>query len=76
MKLKVIEQKHNPFFKRLDVKVEIEHSGEATPSKEALRKELAKHFKVKQESVEIDYIFTGKGIAGSFARVRIVKRGR
>jgi len=74
MKLKIIEERENPFFNRVDVKVEVEHEGEATPSKAALMERLASRFKTKAEMVKIDYILTGKGKAVSFAKVKVLKK--
>lgn len=73
MELKVLEQKENPLFNRIDLKVEVLHLNQATPSKQALVEAIAAHFGVEKEKVKVDYIMTGKGVASSFARVKIVR---
>lgn len=74
--VKMIEEKENPFFERKELKIELKHPGESTPKKQDVIKELASRFKVDEKSVEIDYIFTKKGVAESVAKVKIMKKPR
>jgi len=47
MKIEIVERKNNPFLKREELKIKIEHLGEKTPEKAAfqifLSKELGEH---------------------------------
>jgi ribosomal protein S24E len=73
MQLKVVKERKNPFFKRLDLKLTLVHPGEATPSHQELTKKLASQYKVDPSQVVIDYIFSEKGAARSFAKVRLLR---
>jgi len=74
MEIEILEEKENPFFERKEVKVNIKHLDAPTPSKEELKKELASKFSVDASLIQIDYIFTKKGVAESFAKVKILKK--
>jgi len=71
MKIDVIEQKKNPFLKRTDLMLMVDHTGSATPKEEELKKEIAKKFKSGPDHVEVVYIFTQAGIAKSKVKSRI-----
>jgi ribosomal protein S24E len=73
MKIKVVEERDNPFFNRKDLKLSLSHPGKPTPPKSELVKELASKFGVDQSQVVVDYIFTRKGAPESLSRVRILK---
>lgn len=73
MEVKILEEKENPFFKRKELKIQIKHENSATPSKAELAKQLAEKNSVDVSQVVIDYIFTKKGLAESFAKVKILK---
>ncbi|MFP4045900.1 MAG: hypothetical protein ACLFS3_02480 [Candidatus Aenigmatarchaeota archaeon] len=61
MKVKIKERKDNPFLDRKELKGIIDHTGEATPSEEALREFLAKELNKDSEDIEVDKIFTFHG---------------
>ena len=73
MKIEIIEEKDNPFLKRKDLMIMIDHAGQPTPKKEDLTKFLAEKYKVESEKVEVVYIFSETGIARSKAKARIWK---
>ena len=73
MEIEVKEEKENPFLGRKELKLDIKHSGTATPTKQDLAKQLASKYSVPEDLVFIDYIFTKKGIGESFAKVKIYK---
>lgn len=73
MKIKIIEEKENPFFKRKDLHVEVNHESAATPSKAELMKVLATKYKVDIEQVVVDYMFTMKGMSKTKAKVKVLK---
>jgi ribosomal protein S24E len=72
MKIKIVSERDNPFFKRKDLKVDIAHVGESTPRTDDLKKELAGKYKVDESQVSVDYILTRRGIGESTARVKIL----
>jgi len=73
MKIEIIEEKDNPFLKRKDLMIMIDHAGQPTPKKEDLIRFLAEKYKVESEKVEVVYIFSETGIARSKAKARIWK---
>lgn len=73
MEIEILEEKINPFFKRKELKIALKHANLPTPSKQELKKELASKFSLAEEQVQIDYIFTRKGLCESFAKVKILE---
>lgn len=72
MQLEIVEEKDNPFFNRKDVKLNIRHLGSATPSKAEVIKELAAKYNVDHSQIQINYIFSKKGIGESFCSIKIL----
>jgi ribosomal protein S24E len=72
MDMKIENETINPFFKRKEVTVELNHSASATPKKADLAKEMAAKYKVDETQVIVDYIVTGKGETKSVAKVKIL----
>jgi ribosomal protein S24E len=75
MKLDIIEEKKNPFLKRDDLILMIDHTGQATPSMNDVKKAIAEKFKSTPEKVEVLYIFTQTGAAKSRVKCRIWEEG-
>jgi len=73
MEIDIIEEKENPFFKRKDLKIRIKHLGDATPSKGDITKELALKYSVDESQVQIDYIFSQRGLGESFVKCKILQ---
>ncbi len=65
MKIEIKEEKQNPFLKRIELDIEIDHTEEPTPSKAALQQWVAKEKKKDVTSIEVIDIFsdTGKNTA-------------
>jgi len=74
MNINVIEEKENPFFERKELKLELRHEGEATPSKDKLLEEISSKYKVEKDFIVIDYIFSKKGSNNSIAKVKLYKK--
>ena len=72
MEITVIEEKENPFFKRKDLKIRVKHLGASTPSKAEIAKELASKYTVDESQVQIDYIFSQRGLGESFVSCKIL----
>ena len=73
MEIVIIEEKENPFFKRKDLKIRIKHPASPTPSKTNIAKELAAKYDVDQSQVQIDYIFSQRGLGESFVSCKILQ---
>jgi ribosomal protein S24E len=73
MKIDVVEKKENPFLKRTDLMLGVDHSGKATPNRDELEKMIAKKYKSIPEKVEIVYIFSEAGLSRSKVKARIWK---
>ena len=73
LKIDILNEKENPFLKRRDLHLSVEHIGTATPKTEDLISKLAEKFKADQDKIEIVYIFSHKGIAKSKVKARIWK---
>ncbi|MEM7819321.1 MAG: hypothetical protein QXD48_00650 [Candidatus Aenigmatarchaeota archaeon] len=61
MKVKIVERKNNPYLKRDELVIEIDHTGECTPSKAALQQWLSKELGKDVEKIDIRNIFSSKG---------------
>ena len=73
MEISVTEEKENPFFKRKDLKVKVRHLGSSTPSKVDIGKELASKYSVDASQVQIDYIFSQRGLGESSVSCKILQ---
>jgi len=73
MKMDVVEKKENPFLKRIDLMLSIDHTRKATPKRDELEKMIADKFKSVPEKVEIVYIFSEAGLAKSKVKARVWK---
>lgn len=71
MKMEITQQKENPLMKRTEVFFEIDHSGEATPGRNAVAEEVAKQMKSKRDCVVVDNIESvyGNGKSKGYAKV-------
>jgi len=54
LELRIIEERPNPLMKRTEYRFEVAHSTEATPSRDAVRAEVAKAVKVPKDRVIIE----------------------
>jgi len=61
MDLKVKEDTYNPLLKRKEVRVEVEHDAEGTPSRLDLRKAIAAKFNTKPDNVFVLDVETPTG---------------
>ena len=73
MKTTIKEQKENPFLKRKEMLIEIDHSSSATPSKAALQQLIAKEMKETAEKVDVRSIYSGHGLAKANAKIFVWK---
>jgi ribosomal protein S24E len=61
MKINVINEKYNPFLKRKELEVSIEHETASTPSKAALQVLVSQEMKKPVEHIEIVNIYSSHG---------------
>lgn len=69
MKVNIVNERHNPFLKRKEIAVRIEHENEPTPTKDALQQYLAKELKTDAGKIEVRGIFTEAGLPESNAKI-------
>ena len=69
MKLEIAGEKINPYLKRKELSISIDHSSESTQSKAALQQLLSKELRKEIAHIDIRDVFSGKGIANAKARV-------
>ena len=69
MKVIIATEKHNPFLKRKEIIVNIEHESEPTPQKAALQQYLARELNTEAEKIEVKNIFTDVGLPKSQAKI-------
>jgi len=62
MEVQVLERRENPLLKRVEVSFKVVHPAEPTPTRDALRAELAKVLKATKDVVIVD------GAASTFGR--------
>jgi len=74
MKLQVKSERNNPFLRRKEIDLIVDHEGQATPSRELVREEVAKVLNVGKEYVEVKRIMSVKGVAKSVARIYVHER--
>jgi ribosomal protein S24E len=69
MKIKILEKKHNPFLKREELRIEIEHERETTPSLSHLQQAISKEIGKGADHVDIRNIFSFRGASKSSSKV-------
>ncbi|MBI4009634.1 MAG: hypothetical protein HY361_00365 [Candidatus Aenigmarchaeota archaeon] len=73
MELSIVKEKDNPFLKRKEISLVINHPKAPTPTKAEIIKTVAGSNSVEESQVVIDYIFTKKGISESLIKLKILK---
>lgn len=71
MEIEVLEEKKNPFFDRIDLKLIIKHPNASTPSKDEVKKLIASKYDVKEDQVLIDYILGRKGLQEALIKAKL-----
>lgn len=56
LEIKIVEQHPNPLLKRTEYRFEIGHSAASTPSRDAIRAELAKDLHVPKDRVVVEWM--------------------
>ncbi len=71
MKLEITKVKENPLMDRREVKAEVKHEGDATPSEEDVLGRIAADIGLDQDNVEVNHIYTNYGDNDSEAFIHI-----
>lgn len=71
METEITSVKENPLLDRREVKVELKHEGESTPSEEDVKNRVAAENDIDTEKIEIDSIYTGYGSHKSEATLKV-----
>jgi ribosomal protein S24E len=69
MKTSIKEEKQNPFLKRKELFIEIDHSSAPTPSKASLQQLLSKELREEVEKIDIRSVYSGHGLAKAEAKI-------
>jgi len=73
MEIKIIERKENKLLSREEIYVIIEHPGQATPTREELRKKIAAMLGVDEKLVVVKKILSAFGMPVSRAYINVYK---
>jgi small subunit ribosomal protein S24e len=71
MEVELTTVKENPLMDRREVKAEVKHEGEATPSKEDVKSRLAADLGLESENINVKHVYTGYGNQSSEAFLNI-----
>jgi ribosomal protein S24E len=63
--LKILEERPNPLLQRVEYRFEVDHAEAATPTRDAVRGELAKAAKVPKERLVVEWMRALYGTAKS-----------
>ncbi|MEM2901578.1 MAG: hypothetical protein QXO32_02445 [Candidatus Bathyarchaeia archaeon] len=69
VKLKILNQSYNPLLQRKELRVEIEHSSEGTPSRASIQKLVSAQLGVEEKKIYIIDVKTLTGTNKSMCRV-------
>ena len=73
MELQVIAKKENPLLNRVEIRFKAVHKAEATPTRDAIRSELAKQLKAAKDAVVVDRSESSFGRFETFGYAKIYK---
>ncbi|MFA5897291.1 MAG: 30S ribosomal protein S24e, partial [Thermoplasmata archaeon] len=73
MEVQVLAKRENPLLKRTEVTFKAIHRSEPTPSRDALRTELAKQLKASKEHVIVDHAASSFGRFETIGYAKIYK---
>jgi ribosomal protein S24E len=71
MDFKIKQDTYNPLLKRKEVRVEVDHDGQGTPSRIDLRKVIANKYGTKTENVYVVDIDTKTGTQSAICAVQV-----
>lgn len=71
MEVEITTVKENPLMDRREVKADVDHSGESTPSEEDVKSRIAAENGIETENIEINHIYTNYGSNSSEAFLHV-----
>jgi ribosomal protein S24E len=71
MEVEITTVKENPLMDRREVKAEVDHQGETTPSEEDVKSRIAAENGIETENIEINHIYTNYGSNNSEASLHV-----
>lgn len=71
MEVEITTVKENPLMDRREVKADVDHSGESTPSEEDVKSRIAAENGIETENIEINHIYTNYGSNNSEAFLHV-----
>lgn len=71
MDIEIVEKKQNPLLSRWEVRFQVQHQGEKTPTRDSMREKIAATVGGKKGNVVIDSMASafGRGATRGYARV-------
>lgn len=77
MDIEIVEQKQNPLLGRREVRFRVQHMGEKTPTRDAIREKLAAQLNSKKGNVVVDSMNSafGRSTTQGYARVYDAQEG-
>ena len=72
MDMKIVKEVDNPFFKRKDLIIEIDHKNEATPKIDDIKNTLVGRYNVDITQVVVDYVMSKTGMSKSTVKAKIL----
>lgn len=71
MNIEIETKKDNPLMDRVEVRFDVMHTGEATPTRDVLRAELANILGVNKDRVIVDNVLSNYGITKSSGYAKV-----
>ena len=71
MDIEIVEQKQNPLLSRREVRFQVHHQGEKTPTRDAIREKLAAQMNSKKGNIVIDAMASAFGRSSTRGYARI-----
>ncbi|HUR69694.1 MAG TPA: 30S ribosomal protein S24e [Candidatus Thermoplasmatota archaeon] len=71
MDIEIIEKKHNPLLSRWEVRFQVHHQGEKTPTRDGIREKIAGQLNSKKGNVVVDSMASAFGRSSTRGYVRV-----
>ena len=71
MEVEITTVKENPLMDRREIKANVDHSGESTPSEEDISSRIAAENGIETENIEINHVYTNYGSNNSEAFLHV-----
>ena len=71
MEIEITDKKHNPLLSRWEVRFQVHHQGEKTPTRDAIREKMAGQLNSKKGNVVVDAMASAFGRSSTKGYVRV-----